>query len=111
MVDSAGRPTPLRDTARTVSLITGGIGAVVTFLITSGVITEGQAGSLNAGFSGVDLLMAAVVAITTAGTGIAAAFSTARTGETHVTPVVNPMNNRNERLVPEAVDPTEKTLR
>lgn len=101
MVTAAGRPTPLREIARVVALALGAISAVVTFLLTSGAITLAQADAVNAGLGSADVLMSALVALTTAGTGVLAAFITARTGEDHVTPWNDPMNNNKERLVPE----------
>lgn len=98
---TASRPTPIREAARLWSLVTGGVGALVSFGVTANVLTADQAGSIGAFSTGVDLLIAAVVGVITAGASVLAAFRTATTAEPKVTPTESPMiTDERGRLIP-----------
>jgi hypothetical protein len=90
VVMPAHRPTPIREAARLWSLAVGGIGAVASFLLTSQVISAGQADSVTAAFTAADVLISAVVGLITAGSAVLAAFRTASTSEPKVTPISSP---------------------
>lgn len=95
------RPAPIREAARMWSLVVGGVGALVSFGVTSSVITAGQAESITAAFTASDVLIAAVVGLITAGSAAMAAFSTASTAEPKVTPTSSPaITGVDGRLVP-----------
>ena len=90
MTTPNGRPAPLRDIATKWATVYSAGVAVVSGLLTAGVITAGQAGTVNDDFTAVDLLMSAIVALFAAAGATASAFSTAKSGEAKVTPVSAP---------------------
>jgi hypothetical protein len=85
-----GRPAPLREIAAKWATVYSAGTAVVSGLLTAGVITAGQAGTVNDDFTAVDLLLSAIVALVAAGAATLSAFSTAKSGEAKVTPVSAP---------------------
>lgn len=105
MVTASGRPTPIREAARLWSLAVGGIGAVVSFALTSNVLSADQATAVTSVSTAVDVLMAALVALVTAGSTVLAAFRTAATSEPKVTPLVSPRDDQDRALTPEGTDP------
>lgn len=100
MTTPNGRPAPLRDIAKRWATVYAAGTAIVTGLVTAGVINAGQAGTVNADFTALDLLLSAVVGIVSAVAATMSAFSTAQTGETVVTPTSDPRDDRNRPLVP-----------
>ena len=94
------RPTPLRNAARIWSLVSGSVGAVVTFLVTNQVLNAGQAETLTNASASVNLLISAVTGLVAAIGAVAGAFGTAKQGEAHVTPVDNPRDNAGRILAP-----------
>lgn len=100
MVTETGRPAPLRDIAKKWATVYAAGTAIVSGLVTAGVISAGQAGTVNDDFSAIDLLLSALVGIISAGAATMSAFSTAKTGENVVTPVASPRDDANRPLVP-----------
>jgi len=96
----ADRPTPLRDAARIWSLVTGSVGAVVTFLVTNQVLNAGQAETLTNASASVNLLISAVTGLIAAIGAVAGSFGTAKQGESKVTPVEAPRDNDGRVLAP-----------
>ncbi|MGH3796031.1 MAG: hypothetical protein ACRDS0_29500 [Pseudonocardiaceae bacterium] len=100
------RPTPLREAAALWSKVHGAIGGVITALVTAGILTAGQGASLTHGSLSLDALISAAVGVVTAGTAVAAAFSTAKTAEPAVTPLADPRDATGRALVPAATGAT-----
>lgn len=99
---TTGRPAPLREAARLWGLVIGAASAVIASLVTAGSISADQGSLLEGGFTKADLVISAVVGLVTWGSTAAAAFSTAKTGEAAVTPVVSPRDHQGRILVPAA---------
>ena len=90
MTTPADRPRPLRDIARYAMIFTGAIGGIINFLLTSQVISSDQAAAVVAGLGALDVLVASLTGLITAGAGIAGAFIVSRSGESKVTPIEDP---------------------
>jgi hypothetical protein len=95
------RPAPVREAARLWGLVSGGVGALVSFGVTANVLTAGQADAIGGFSTGVDLLISAIVGLITGGSAVLAAFRTASTAEPKVTPVESPaIADESGRLIP-----------
>jgi hypothetical protein len=97
---TADRPKPLLDAARIWALVAGGIGAVLTFAVSNGVLSSAQADAVNTGSASVNVLFSALLAVVSAGSGIFGAFGTAKHAQKDVTPITSPALVVDSELVP-----------
>jgi hypothetical protein len=108
------RPNPLKEVASKVGVAWATASAVVGALVTFGVWTAAQGDAVtaagNAVPSAIEALGVVVGGLIPLVGAIVSAFHTAAAGKDHVTPVVAPMNNLGERLVPAASAPKPPAL-
>lgn len=86
---------PLKDAAASAARVWAALGGIAAGLAGVGIITVDQ----NTALQGV---LAAVVALVTAGSTAAAAFGVRKQAEPLVTPVADPQDNAGRRLTPDA---------
>lgn len=85
---------PLRRVAKDVSLVVGIIGTSITSAVGFGIVTAAEADAVKGLLGTVPGLLAGLCTLL-------AAFSTARSGEQHVTPLADPRTNAGVPLVPD----------
>ena len=98
------RPNPLKDVAARIGAIWAGLSAIVGLAVTFGIFTAAQGAAINNLGTAIPNVIVALGVI--AGTviplvgSLVAAFHVAARGKDKVTPVISPMNNEGELLVP-----------
>jgi hypothetical protein len=97
---TADRPKPVLEAARIWALVAGGLGALLTFAVSNGVLTAAQADAVNTGSSSISILFSALLTAIPALTGVFAAFGTAKQAEKDVTPNSSPATLIGTELVP-----------
>lgn len=96
----ASRPQPLLEIARRWATWRAAVTAVITGLLTAGLLSRDQGDAAVNALGALDVLLAAVIGITAAVMQIIGAFRVAHDGRKVVTPTADPRNDRGERLVP-----------
>lgn len=100
---------PLSDVAKKIGTGWSAIAGVVGALVTYGVLSGAQGDAITAvGAQAQDTVTAfgtVLGGVLPLISGVIAAFSTAKTGERHVTPIADPRNNDGQKLTPDAASP------
>lgn len=88
-----GRPTPLADLAHDTTVTAGLAGAVVSALVSAGIIATTRGNLISA-------LLGLIPGVITIATAAYTANHVATKGAEHVTPLSSPMDNWERKLVP-----------